>query len=102
MPLIERDQVVEAFVAEGPHHPLGDRVRPRRSHRREDRLDAQPSRPPDEASTVDGVPVPHEVAGPAAPGGGLDQLAPPQAAVGWAVTARWTSSRRPWVMKNST
>ena len=29
--LVERDHVIEALVPEGAHHPLGDRVRPRRA-----------------------------------------------------------------------
>jgi hypothetical protein len=74
--LVERDQVVEALVPEGPHHPPGDGVGPWRPYGREDGLDTRSLRPGGEVAPVDRIPIPHEVPRPAAPGGGLDQLAP--------------------------
>src|SRR5262249_16440498 len=45
VPLVERDEVVQALSSEGADHPFGHRVGPGRPHRREHRLDAQPARP---------------------------------------------------------
>jgi transposase InsO family protein len=44
--------MVEALVAQGPDDPLGDRVRPRRSGRRQQGLDAESTGPRDEVAAV--------------------------------------------------
>ena len=99
---VEHDDVVQALSAERPDHPFGYRVRLWRSDRRGDSVDADAlgSRP--EVAAVDGIAIPQEMAGLAFPGRRFDQLAPHQAAVGFAVTFTCTSSRRPWAMKTRT
>jgi hypothetical protein len=73
---VERDEMLEALVAGGPPDPLGDRVRPRRPHRGEHRLAAQPGCPSDVVSTVCGVRIPHGVPRPPGPDGERRQVAP--------------------------
>jgi hypothetical protein len=74
--LVQNDQVVEALAAQRADESFGDRVRPRRPHRREHGRDAQPPRPEHELAPVDRVAVPHEVARHPSPGRRLDQLPP--------------------------
>jgi hypothetical protein len=74
--LVENDHVVQALAPEGSDQPFGDRVRARRPDRRQERLDAEASRPRHESPAVDGIPVPHEVPGCPSPRRRLDQLAP--------------------------
>jgi len=74
--LVHDDQPVEALSPQRPHEPLGNRARLRRPDGREERFDAEVSRPPDGVATVDRIPVPHQVPRRAPPRGGRDQLAP--------------------------
>ena len=103
VPLVEHEHVVEALLAEGADDPLGDGVRPRRPERRQQGVDPQRRAPAwrsrgrrprrDPAARTVGW-RPHAVAS--------ISWRQTQAAVGWAVTRTWTSSRRSWVMKNRT
>ena len=43
MPLVDRDDVIEALAPERTDHTLDDGVSIRRPHRRQDRLDSDPS-----------------------------------------------------------
>jgi len=61
MPLVERDQVIEALATERPDHALGDRVGVRGVHRRQDRVDAKAQRLRDEADPVATVPISNQV-----------------------------------------
>jgi hypothetical protein len=74
--LVAHDQVIQALAPEGAGEPLFDRVGPRGPHGRQQRLDPQPRQPASEGAAEHSVPVPQLEAGPPAPGGGLDQLAP--------------------------
>ena len=76
MPLADHDEVIETLPSKRADNSLRDRVRPRGTHGREQGLDAQRRGALHEVATVDGVPIPKEVAGPPAPRRGLDHLAP--------------------------
>ena len=58
---VQREPEVEAVVAQGAHHPFGDRVRLGGTDRREDRLDAQPAGPRLEVAAVHSIAVADEV-----------------------------------------
>jgi hypothetical protein len=76
VPLVDHDEVVQALPPKGADEPLRHRVGPRGAHGRQQLLHPQRREPGAEGTAVDGVSVPEEEAGPAAPGGGLDRLAP--------------------------
>jgi hypothetical protein len=57
MALVHRDEVVEAFTANGPDHPLSEGVRLWRVYRREHGLDPDPCSPGDEVRSVAAVAV---------------------------------------------
>ena len=75
-------------------HSLDDGVRPRRSNRRGDGVDTDPSGSLAEVTSVHRIPITEQVARLLAPGRRLDQLAPDPGGGRSAVTFTWTSSRR--------
>jgi hypothetical protein len=95
VPLVHHDHVIEAFAAQRAHEPLRDRVRAGCPHRREQRPDAQAGGLPGEVGAVHRIPIAHEVRRCAAPRVALISCRQTQTAVGCAVTAKWTNSRRP-------
>src|SRR3984893_16310175 len=76
MPLVDHDQVVQTLLAKRPHRPLRDRVRPWRPNRCPDAPDPEPAEFGFEVAAVDRVAVMNQMAGPAAPGRGVDHLLP--------------------------
>jgi hypothetical protein len=74
--LVDDDQMVETLAPQGPHDPFGDRVRPRRSDRRQHSVDAEAPGPLHEVAPVDRVAVPQQVAGHPPPRRRLDELSP--------------------------
>src|SRR5215472_4342720 len=76
MPLAQRQDVIQALLAQAPHDPLADGVRSGRLHRCADALDAQPGDAGGEADAVDAIAVVDQEPGVLAPGRGLDHLAP--------------------------
>ena len=74
--LVQDDAVDETFLAERPHHALGNSVRLWTTERAEHNLDTNRSRPSHEALTEAGVTVTEEEPRLLAPGRGLDELAP--------------------------
>jgi len=76
VPLVHNDQVVQTLPSQRPDEALGDRVRLRCLHRRQDGLDADPGGARDEGGTVATVTVAEEVLRLVAPRRGGDELAP--------------------------
>jgi len=74
--LAQRQDVIQALPAEGPHNSFPDGVRPGRLSACPDALDAEPGEPGGEVGTVGTVAVVDQVPGVLAPGRGLDHLAP--------------------------
>jgi hypothetical protein len=70
------DDLIEALAAKGADESFGDRVRPRRPDRRQERLDPETASPLDEVAAVDRVPVADQLAGCPSPRSRSDQLPP--------------------------
>ena len=64
--LVHHDEVIEALSTAGPDEELGDGVRPRRPHGREQGFDADGRRVLGEVTPEGGVPIPEEEARPRA------------------------------------
>jgi hypothetical protein len=96
MSLAQDQEVVEALAADGPDYALDEGILPRSAWGDEHFARAEGGDGPREGVAVDAIPIANKI-----PGGGLlregvDELAGGPLAVGWSVTARWTSSRRSW------
>ena len=95
MTLAERNQMVEALPADCPDPPLRNRVRAGRLDRCPQALDSQPGTAPAEVGAPDPVTVVDQKSRLAVPGVASISCLQTQAAVGWAVTSKWTSWRLP-------
>ncbi len=76
LPLAQHDQVVETLPPEGPHHTLGDGIRPRCHHWRADPACAKPPDPRVEVDAIDPIAVMNQIARLLAVRGGVEQLLP--------------------------
>ena len=71
MPFVDRDDMVETLAPERADDALGDGVDIRRPHRRQDRLDSDPSSASDEIAAVAAVAVSDQEPWLLTPGGRL-------------------------------
>jgi hypothetical protein len=74
--LIEDDDMVETFSAQGADQSLRDGVRLRRPDGRRDSVDADSLSALSKVVAIDGIPIAEQMAGFLAPGCGLDELPP--------------------------
>ena len=74
MPLVEHNDVIEAFPSNRPDDALSEGILPRRSRGDEDLAHPQTFHPPYEPVAVDGIPVTEQVLGRCLFREALDQL----------------------------
>jgi hypothetical protein len=86
MPLVEHDDVIEAFPSNRPDDALGEGILPRGARGDEDLAHPQAFHPPCEHVAVEGIPIAEQVRGRRLFREALDQLVGGPGGVGWSVT----------------
>src|SRR5678816_3324044 len=93
-PLVEHNDVIEAFPSNRPDDAFSEGILPGRSRGDEDLAHSQAFHPPDERTAVDRVRVAEQVLGRGLFREALDKLVSGPGGGGWSVALTWTSSRR--------